>query len=145
MRGYTIYPKPLFRYYRTAPNRIANCTEQYRIFQRFFIYFFTGQKKNRVRTKIIGRVGLHEPNNFFVLASCHEQTVGSGYTLFTILPIKRWRINHFCVVNVVCFSVLLHIFKCNRLYHGSKHYNASCEFFYIFFLSLQGKILKILR
>ena len=23
-----------------------------------------------------------------------------------------WRINHFCPVNVVCFSILLHIFKC---------------------------------
>ena len=32
------------RYYRTVPNRIANCTEQYRDFLRFFNIFFTGQK-----------------------------------------------------------------------------------------------------
>ena len=50
-------------------NRIANCTEQYRDFLRFFNIFFTGRKKKiRVGTKIVGRVRLPEPHNFFVLA-----------------------------------------------------------------------------
>ena len=45
MRGYTIYPKwpkQLFRYYRTVPNRIANCTEQY---NDFLIFFYRPKKK----------------------------------------------------------------------------------------------------
>ena len=71
MRGYTIYPKwlkRLFRYYRTVPNRIANCTEQYRDFLQFLKKILQDEKKIRVGTKIVGRVGLPEPHNFFVLA-----------------------------------------------------------------------------
>ena len=46
MRSYTIYSKwlkRLFQYYRTVPNRIANCTEQYRDF--FIIFFYRTKKK----------------------------------------------------------------------------------------------------
>ena len=51
--------------YRTASLTVPNSTA---IFCDFLIYFFTGRKKIRVGTKIVGRVGLPEPNNFFVLA-----------------------------------------------------------------------------
>ena len=50
--------------YRTVSLTVPNTTT---IFCDFLIFFFTGQKI-RVRTKIVGRVGLPEPHNFFVLA-----------------------------------------------------------------------------
>ena len=45
----------------TVPNSIA-------IFCDFLNNFLKGEKKIRVGTKILGRVRLPEPNNFFVLA-----------------------------------------------------------------------------
>ena len=68
------------------PNHIANCIKQYRDFLRFLNIFFTGRKKIRVETIIVGRVGLPEPHNFFVLAlvglgrySCHPLRYASQY------------------------------------------------------------------
>ena len=51
--------------YRTVSLIVPNCTA---IFCDFLIFFLTGRKKIRVGTKIVGRVGLPEPHNFFVLA-----------------------------------------------------------------------------
>ena len=51
--------------YRTVSLTVPNSTT---VFCNFLIFFFTGQKKIRVGTKIVGRVGLPEPHNFFVLA-----------------------------------------------------------------------------
>ena len=87
MRGYTIYPKQpkrLFRDYRTASLTVPNSTA---IFCDFLNNFLQDETKIRVGTKIVGRVGLPEPNNFFVLAlnnklSCIIQSnfdLHSGY------------------------------------------------------------------
>ena len=51
--------------YRTVSLTVPNSTA---IFCDFFNIFFQDEKKIRVGTKIVGRVGLPEPNNFFVLA-----------------------------------------------------------------------------
>ena len=59
MRAYTIYRKniaTIFRHYRTVPG----------FFSEIRIYFFTGRKKSRVGTKVVGRVRLPEPHNFFL-------------------------------------------------------------------------------
>ena len=51
--------------YRTASLTVPNSTA---IFCYFLNNFLQNEKKIRVGTKIVGRVGLPEPNNFFVLA-----------------------------------------------------------------------------
>ena len=51
--------------YRTVSLIVPNSTA---IFFDFFNIFFQDKKKIRVGTKIVGRVRLPEPHNFFVLA-----------------------------------------------------------------------------
>ena len=46
----------------------SGTTELYRTVPRFFNIFFYRMKKIRVGTEIVGRAGLPEPHNFFVLA-----------------------------------------------------------------------------
>ena len=66
--------------YRTVLLTVPNSTV---IFCDFLNIFFTGRKKIRVVTKIVGRVGLPEPHNFFVLAI--SQTV--KYTLTSLVKL----------------------------------------------------------
>ena len=55
--------------YRTLSLTVPNSNA---IFCNSLIIFFTGRKKIRVGTKIVGRVGLPETHNFFVLASSRQ-------------------------------------------------------------------------
>ena len=71
MRSYTIYHKnvaTIFRHYRTVPGFFSEIG-----------IFFTGRKKSRVGTKIVGRVGLPEPHNFFF---CLNNTISICFKFY---------------------------------------------------------------